>query len=100
LPKSLQVWNSHGDKLTKIPNGFKPVAVTEIPNTRRLKTARGNFSGCSFIPKSFTRRAGAKSSPISSIRSAAAARVDDAQLRRQAVEEIRAQVVRRKLFSA
>ncbi len=29
LPKSLQVWNSHGDKLTKIPNGFKPVAVTE-----------------------------------------------------------------------
>src|SRR3954447_15677004 len=29
LPKSLQVWNSHGDKLTKLPNGFKPVAVTD-----------------------------------------------------------------------
>ena len=29
LPKSLQVWNSHGVKLTKIPDGFKPVAVTE-----------------------------------------------------------------------
>src|SRR5271157_2889185 len=26
LPRSLQVWNSHGDKLTKIPHGFKPVA--------------------------------------------------------------------------
>jgi len=29
LPRSLQVWNSHGDKLTKLPGGFKPVAVTE-----------------------------------------------------------------------
>ncbi|MBW8863572.1 MAG: glutamine-hydrolyzing GMP synthase, partial [Verrucomicrobia bacterium] len=24
LPKSLQVWNSHGDKLTKLPRDFKP----------------------------------------------------------------------------
>src|SRR5437016_8237363 len=29
LPESLQVWNSHGDKLTKIPPGFKTVAVTD-----------------------------------------------------------------------
>src|SRR6516225_471281 len=29
LPANLQVWNSHGDKLTKIPNGFKTVAVTD-----------------------------------------------------------------------
>jgi GMP synthase (glutamine-hydrolysing) len=29
LPETLQVWNSHGDKLTKLPNGFKSVAVTE-----------------------------------------------------------------------
>jgi GMP synthase (glutamine-hydrolysing) len=29
LPEQLQVWNSHGDKLTKLPRGFKPVAVTE-----------------------------------------------------------------------
>src|SRR5580765_4631142 len=29
LPETLQVWNSHGDRLTKIPKGFKPVAVTE-----------------------------------------------------------------------
>ena len=25
LPESLQVWNSHGDKLTKMPSGFKSV---------------------------------------------------------------------------
>src|SRR5713101_3415132 len=29
LPEKLQVWNSHGDKLTKVPAGFKSVAVTE-----------------------------------------------------------------------
>ena len=34
LPKSLQVWNSHGDKLTKLPDGFKPVAVTENSELR------------------------------------------------------------------
>src|SRR5436309_1281875 len=29
LPETLQVWNSHGDKLTKLPAGFRSVAVTE-----------------------------------------------------------------------
>src|SRR5208282_4542337 len=29
LPGQIQVWNSHGDKLTKLPRGFKAVAVTE-----------------------------------------------------------------------
>src|SRR5436190_1131967 len=29
LPETLQVWNSHGDKLTRPPKGFKTVASTE-----------------------------------------------------------------------
>src|SRR5438093_3499363 len=29
LPQTLQVWNSHGDKLTKLPSGFKSVATTD-----------------------------------------------------------------------
>src|SRR6266436_2319440 len=29
LPANLQVWNSHGDKLTSLPEGFKSAAVTE-----------------------------------------------------------------------
>src|SRR5205085_10643524 len=29
LPETLQVWNSHGDRITKLPAGFKSVAVTE-----------------------------------------------------------------------
>jgi len=28
LPRQLQVWNSHGDRLTRLPRGFKTVAVT------------------------------------------------------------------------
>src|SRR5216684_2945430 len=29
LPETLQVWNSHGDKLTRLPRGFKSVATSE-----------------------------------------------------------------------
>ena len=29
IPAAMQVWNSHGDKLTKLPKGFEPVARTE-----------------------------------------------------------------------
>src|SRR5688572_19841719 len=29
LPPKLQVWNSHGDKLTRLPRNFKSVAVTD-----------------------------------------------------------------------
>ena len=29
LPKTLQVWNSHGDKLTRLPKGFTSVATTD-----------------------------------------------------------------------
>ena len=39
------------------------------------KTARGDFSACNFIPKWSTRRGAARSSPISSMAFAAAARI-------------------------
>jgi GMP synthase (glutamine-hydrolysing) len=29
LPAKLQVWNSHGDKITQIPNGFEAIGTTE-----------------------------------------------------------------------
>src|SRR5256885_6453844 len=29
LPETLQVWNSHADRLTRMPKGFTTVAVTE-----------------------------------------------------------------------
>ena len=51
LPKSLQVWNSHGDKLTKIPNGFKPVAVTENSEYAAIENRDRKFFGLQFHPE-------------------------------------------------
>jgi GMP synthase (glutamine-hydrolysing) len=51
LPKSLQVWNSHGDKLTKLPNGFKPVAVTENSEYAAIENRAKKFFGLQFHPE-------------------------------------------------
>ena len=51
LPKSLQVWNSHGDKLTKIPNGFKAVAVTENSEYAAIEKRDQKLFGLQFHPE-------------------------------------------------
>ena len=51
LPKQLQVWNSHGDKLTKIPNGFKPVAATENSEFAAIEDRARKFFGLQFHPE-------------------------------------------------
>jgi GMP synthase (glutamine-hydrolysing) len=51
LPKSLQVWNSHGDKLTKMPNGFKAVAVTENSEYAAIENRAKKFFGLQFHPE-------------------------------------------------
>ena len=51
LPANLQVWNSHGDKLTQIPNGFKPVAVTENSEFAAIENREKKFFGLQFHPE-------------------------------------------------
>ncbi len=51
LPKSLQVWNSHGDKLTKLPAGFKSVAVTENSAYAAIENRAGKMFGLQFHPE-------------------------------------------------
>jgi GMP synthase (glutamine-hydrolysing) len=51
LPKKLQVWNSHGDKLTKLPRGFKPVAVTENSEYAAIENRARKFFGLQFHPE-------------------------------------------------
>jgi GMP synthase (glutamine-hydrolysing) len=51
LPKNLQVWNSHGDQITKLPPGFKAIAKTENLDLLRSRIARRKFSVCSSILK-------------------------------------------------
>ena len=51
LPETLQVWNSHGDKLTRLPRGFKSVAVTENSDYAAIEHENGKFFGLQFHPE-------------------------------------------------
>ena len=51
LPESLQVWNSHGDKLTKMPKGFKSVAITENSHLAAIENKNRKMFGLQFHPE-------------------------------------------------
>jgi GMP synthase (glutamine-hydrolysing) len=51
LPESLQVWNSHGDKLTKLPRGFKSVAITENSDFAAIENGEDKVFGLQFHPE-------------------------------------------------
>lgn len=51
LPGELQVWNSHGDKLTKLPKGFKSVAVTENSDFAAVEERKKSIFGLQFHPE-------------------------------------------------
>jgi GMP synthase (glutamine-hydrolysing) len=51
LPKAMQVWNSHGDKLTKLPAGFKSVAVTENSAYAAIENRARKMFGLQFHPE-------------------------------------------------
>jgi GMP synthase (glutamine-hydrolysing) len=51
LPETLQVWNSHGDKLTKLPKDFKSVAVTENSEFAAIENRGRKFFGLQFHPE-------------------------------------------------
>ena len=51
LPKKLQVWNSHGDKITKLPKGFKAVAVTENSEHAAIENRTKGYYGLQFHPE-------------------------------------------------
>ena len=101
LPARLQVWNSHGDKLTKIPAGFKPVAVTENSEFAAIENREKKFFGLQFHPEVVHTPRGREI--ISNFVHGVCGCGKDWTMRNyveQAVEEIRAQVGERKSFSA
>lgn len=51
LPSSLRVWNSHGDRLARLPEGFKPVASTENSNFAGIADEKRKFYGIQFHPE-------------------------------------------------
>lgn len=51
LPEQLQVWNSHGDKLTRLPRHFKSVAITENSDYAAIEDKTGRIFGLQFHPE-------------------------------------------------
>ena len=49
LPETIEIWNSHGDKVTKLPEGFKPAGKTE--NSAYAVIQKGNIFGLQFHPE-------------------------------------------------
>ncbi len=59
LPKTLDVWNSHGDRVTRLPAGFSSVGTTENSKAAAIADSRRNFYGLQFHPEvSHTPRGG------------------------------------------
>ncbi len=53
LPRKLRVWNSHGDKLTKLPPGFRAIGTTENSPFAAIEDVQRNFYGIQFHPEVF-----------------------------------------------
>ena len=53
LPRQLRIWNSHGDKLTKLPPGFVATAVSENSPFASIEDRRRGFYGIQFHPEVF-----------------------------------------------
>jgi len=51
LPSEMQVWNSHGDKLTQLPDGFQTVAITENSPYAAIEHRAKKFFGVQFHPE-------------------------------------------------
>ena len=51
LPSELQVWNSHGDKLTRLPKNFVAVATTPNSEYAAIENAEKQFLGIQFHPE-------------------------------------------------
>ncbi|MFM1769848.1 MAG: hypothetical protein RJA22_2377 [Verrucomicrobiota bacterium] len=51
LPAQLQVWNSHGDKLTRLPKDFVVVATTENSDYAAIEHPQRKFYGLQFHPE-------------------------------------------------
>lgn len=51
LPATLRVWNSHGDRLVRLPEGFKAVAATENSDFAVIEDIKRGFYGMQFHPE-------------------------------------------------
>jgi GMP synthase (glutamine-hydrolysing) len=53
LPRRLKVWNSHGDRLIKLPPGFAAIGTTDNSEFAVIEDRKRNFYGIQFHPEVF-----------------------------------------------
>lgn len=53
LPRKLRVWNSHGDKLTRLPPGFVAIGTTDNSPFAAIEDVKRGFYGIQFHPEVF-----------------------------------------------
>jgi GMP synthase (glutamine-hydrolysing) len=53
LPRKLKVWNSHGDRLIKLPPGFTAIGTTDNSEFAVIEDLKRNFYGIQFHPEVF-----------------------------------------------
>ncbi len=53
LPRKLRIWNSHGDKLTKLPPGFRVTAISDNSPFAAAEDVKRGFYGLQFHPEVF-----------------------------------------------
>ncbi|MEI6714798.1 MAG: glutamine-hydrolyzing GMP synthase [Verrucomicrobiota bacterium] len=51
LGKSIDIWNSHGDKVTKLPKGFRTIATTDNSPFAVIEEPTKHFYGLQFHPE-------------------------------------------------
>lgn len=51
LPTKLDVWNSHGDRITKLPRGFRNAGHTESSPSAVIEDPKRKFYGLQFHPE-------------------------------------------------
>ena len=51
MPKSLTVWNSHGDAIVRVPQGFQGIASTENSDFSAIEDSKRRFYGLQFHPE-------------------------------------------------
>jgi GMP synthase (glutamine-hydrolysing) len=51
LPSALDIWNSHGDKITRLPRGFRAVGKTDNSPYAAVEQPKKKFYGLQFHPE-------------------------------------------------
>ena len=51
LPESLDIWNSHGDKLTKLPKGYRVVGTTDNSPYAAIEDPKRSSTALEFHPE-------------------------------------------------